>query len=204
MRRPSWLPVTDADAVIRGPAEVVEAWGQRRAMSEWARLSNRRTSRLRELLTVLPAEIALAVPLATQVDLTAQAGEPHAWNWDVLPFDDDPWAQAFVRAHPSGATLEEVGRALGLVRERVRQIEETALRKIRRAEGADDEPEDSRAAQVGADVRADGRGHGGVPRGAGGALRNGRQGALRARAVRVHCDGQGHVRARGGSESGGG
>lgn len=204
IRRPLWLPVTGADAVLRGPVKVIEAWGQRRCISEWVQLSNVGEVRLRKLLTALPAEVALMVPSATHVDVEAQPGEPRAWTWDVLPWEDDLWAQAFVDAHPEGATLAEVAEALGLVRERVRQIEETALRKIRRAEGADDEPEDSRAAQVGADVRADGRSHRGVPGRPGRPLGHGREGAREPRAVRVHCDGEGHVRARGDAQSRGG
>lgn len=47
------------------------------------------------------------------------------------PFALDPVAQAFVRKHPDGATLEEVGEAFGVSRERIRQIEEQALRHLR-------------------------------------------------------------------------
>lgn len=39
---------------------------------------------------------------------------------------------AFVDSHPSGATLDEVGQALGVCRERIRQIEAVALRKLAR------------------------------------------------------------------------
>lgn len=39
---------------------------------------------------------------------------------------------AFIDKHPDGATLEEVGEVLGITRERVRQIEFSALRKLRR------------------------------------------------------------------------
>lgn len=45
-------------------------------------------------------------------------------------FDDDLEAQAFVDAHPDGATLEEIGETLGRTRERVRQLETAALRKL--------------------------------------------------------------------------
>lgn len=40
-------------------------------------------------------------------------------------------AQAFVEQHPNGGTLDEVGQFFGLTRERVRQIEAVALRKLR-------------------------------------------------------------------------
>ena len=43
----------------------------------------------------------------------------------------DNCALDFVEDHPDGATLEEVGAALLLTRERVRQIEESALQKVR-------------------------------------------------------------------------
>lgn len=45
-------------------------------------------------------------------------------------YEDDPHAQAFVASHPDGATLEEVSVHFGLTRERVRQIEERALRSL--------------------------------------------------------------------------
>lgn len=59
-------------------------------------------------------------------------GEPGAWTWQLLPWEDDLWAQEFVQKHPCGATLEEIGEALGVSMQRVRQIEEKALRKLRR------------------------------------------------------------------------
>jgi len=40
----------------------------------------------------------------------------------------------FVDEHPGGATLEEVGEELLLTRERVRQIEVAALRKLKGSE----------------------------------------------------------------------
>jgi len=42
-------------------------------------------------------------------------------------------AFAFVDAHPCGANLSEVGDALGVCRERIRQIEVQALRNFARA-----------------------------------------------------------------------
>lgn len=50
----------------------------------------------------------------------------------TLPFEDDSAAQRFVDAHPTGALLEDVGRALGLSKERVRQLVDEALAKLHR------------------------------------------------------------------------
>ncbi len=45
-------------------------------------------------------------------------------------FADDPECQRFVADHPDGASLEEIGQALGICRESVRLIEEAALKKL--------------------------------------------------------------------------
>lgn len=59
-------------------------------------------------------------------------GHPNASSWEKLAWDDDPWAQYAVESHPEGMLLEEIGELMGLTRERVRQIEEAALRKLKR------------------------------------------------------------------------
>jgi Fe2+ transport system protein FeoA len=48
----------------------------------------------------------------------------------ALAYEDDVEAQRFVDEHPNGATLDEVGVALGLSRERVRQIEADAVANL--------------------------------------------------------------------------
>ena len=55
--------------------------------------------------------------------LDALDGEP---RWE-----HDPRAQRFVAEHPSGARLETIGEHFGLTRERIRQIQATALGKVR-------------------------------------------------------------------------
>jgi hypothetical protein len=45
-------------------------------------------------------------------------------------YADDVAAQLFVAAYPDGATLEEVGDAFGVTKERIRQIENGALRHL--------------------------------------------------------------------------
>jgi hypothetical protein len=52
--------------------------------------------------------------------------------WGELPWALHREAKEAVAAHPDGMTLEEIGDILGLTRERVRQIEATALKKLRR------------------------------------------------------------------------
>lgn len=47
-------------------------------------------------------------------------------------YDDDPACQAFVNAHADGADLAEIAAALGLSYERVRQLVDIAVRKLRR------------------------------------------------------------------------
>lgn len=49
------------------------------------------------------------------------------------PWEEDEAAQRFVMEHPWGATLEEIAGAFGVSKERVRQIEHDALRKLERA-----------------------------------------------------------------------
>ncbi len=49
---------------------------------------------------------------------------------ETLPWEDDVNAQAVVDAFPEGMTLAQVGLCFGLNRERVRQIEYEALRKL--------------------------------------------------------------------------
>lgn len=113
----------------------VEAFGERRSVREWAESIGVDARVLKQRLQVLPAEIALLFPHMICVKrFSIPEGEPKSWTWEMLPWTDDPWAQRFVEEHPGGATLSEVGGALGITRERVRQIEEVAMRKLRRGQ----------------------------------------------------------------------
>lgn len=49
-----------------------------------------------------------------------------------LPYELDAGAQAFVDAHPGGASLEDIAQAFGVTKERIRQIEVTACEKLAR------------------------------------------------------------------------
>ena len=125
-----WLPgkshpsyVWGHDAVGLGMRCLVQLGDTIATMSEWAEAlpgvsRSRGASRLKHGWSALDA----------------LAGEPR--------FEADPEARAFVDEHEGGATLEEIGAVLGVTRERVRQIEEAALRKARAAcarEGIDAE-----------------------------------------------------------------
>lgn len=61
------------------------------------------------------------------------------WNLPGKPlidkhtrYEDDYACRLFVHMNPRGQTLAVVGEALGVSRERVRQIEERALRKLQK------------------------------------------------------------------------
>ena len=101
----------------------------------WSELIGITPNILRRRLRLLPREIALSLPRYAHVDPTAEPGAPRAWTWVLLAYEDDPWAQHFVATHPGGASLEVVGVALGMGKERIRQIEEVALDKLREAGG---------------------------------------------------------------------
>ena len=112
----------------------IEAFGVVGTLAEWSwivglgeRVLQRR---LRDFHDV-SVELVLSMPSYLRADPAAAAGQPHSWTWDSLPWERDPWARAWVKQHPGGSTLEEVASALGVTRERVRQIEEVAMRKLR-------------------------------------------------------------------------
>lgn len=56
--------------------------------------------------------------------------QPVVDPWADLPYDAHREAQRIVRDNPDGMTLEEVGGVLGVTRERIRQIEVSAIRKF--------------------------------------------------------------------------
>ncbi len=61
-----------------------------------------------------------------------EPGEVGSWQWSTVPWQSDPYARRVVQAFPDGLTLEQIGWLFGLTRERVRQIEGVALRKLLR------------------------------------------------------------------------
>jgi hypothetical protein len=114
-------------------AELYTAFGQELTLDQWAWESGlpRRTIEAR-LRVGLPMEVAVSLERFARIDPTAPLGGPGSWTWYALDFEDDKWAKAFVKLHPGGASLDAVGDALGMTRERVRQLEEQIFAKLRR------------------------------------------------------------------------
>ncbi len=137
------VPVERAQPVHYTASTQVEAFGEVRSVIEWAWHLERNPNALLRYLntfTNLPAEIVLGIPKRARVCPSIEPGAPRSWTWDALPWEVDQWAQDWVRKHPGGASLQEIGDALGITREAVRQLEERAARKLRREserDGAD-------------------------------------------------------------------
>jgi hypothetical protein len=55
--------------------------------------------------------------------------------WSDLEWAEHVDAMQAVASHPEGMTLEQIGQHMGITRERVRQIEAGALRKLKNADG---------------------------------------------------------------------
>lgn len=58
-------------------------------------------------------------------------------DWADLEWERHAAAQRAVREHPAGMTLEEIGACMNITRERVRQIEHSALAKLKQNSGGD-------------------------------------------------------------------
>lgn len=57
--------------------------------------------------------------------------------WSDLEWEEHPAARLVVTNNPAGMTLEEIGAVMGITRERVRQIEHSALAKLMNSTGSD-------------------------------------------------------------------
>lgn len=103
--------------------DLVTAFGRVQSIGAWARETGiNRYVIAQRLAKGIDPEEALSVKKACELR--------EAWEGaNALPFDADAMCQAIV-ARCSPLTLETVGAILGLTRERVRQIEEVALRKF--------------------------------------------------------------------------
>lgn len=111
----------------------VEAFGEVLSIEAWSARTGIKAAVIRRRLKHLAPEAALSLSDYAHYSTDALPGGPKSWTWDGLSWERDPWAQQFVDEHPGGASLEEVGDAIGVTRERVRQIEEKAIRKLQRA-----------------------------------------------------------------------
>lgn len=130
------MPERDTEPVHYTASTLITAFGETRSVYGWSELLGQCVkSLLRKLnaLPDLPVELVLEMPRCVRIKPGAPPGGPRSWTWDALPWEADQWAQTFVAEHPGGGSLQEVGDALGMTREAVRQIEERSMRKIERA-----------------------------------------------------------------------
>ena len=129
--RSFWRPLRVAP--LTRPRPVV-AFGRCLTIEAWSEVTGISAKVLRRRLRLLPPEVAFALPKYSHADQRARAGMPLSWTWELLPYEDDPWAQDFVARHPAGASAAEVGKAIGIRKSRLLLIESSALRKLRAAE----------------------------------------------------------------------
>lgn len=129
----------------------LEVNGETRTLAEWSRvtglsyatISNRLRAGMSPHLALSSERFVRAATRYDQLrehpeqarDMTPEEilalRERYPVRWD-LPYDDDEACQRFVADHPNGATLGEIGALYGVTRERIRQIEAAALRKLKR------------------------------------------------------------------------
>jgi len=120
---------------MRERHEIVDANGRSQTLTEWAREFGVYPSVLCRRIQRHGVDKALSADAFPVKCITKREGT--SW-WPELdhPWEDDPRAQYVVAHHPDGITLDEVGLLLGVTRERVRQIEESALRKLKNQHGS--------------------------------------------------------------------
>jgi hypothetical protein len=114
----------------------IAAFGQSKPLHVWSEESGISQNALysRIFRRGWPAEVALSKPTAPT---NPRKNRVEEWpGASTLRWDDDEVAQQRL-AERDAFTLEEIGRMLGLGRERVRQIEERALAKLARLMGGD-------------------------------------------------------------------
>ena len=118
------------------PADTITAHGETLYISEWAKRLDMSEDTLRKRLAANwdPVEAVTAPKQVTNRPRSLRdavpAGAPGSRSWYDLPFEDDTWAQAFVKAHPDGASMEQVGAAMGVEVSWVCEIEQGAIKKL--------------------------------------------------------------------------
>lgn len=113
-----------------------ECDGEVRSLRQWASLLRVPYGRLLRLHAIgVPVVLTARMKRQAHVS-TGEPGAPGSWTWHALDYEDDVWAQDFVRKHPRGASLEAVADALGMTRERVSQLQDEIFAKLRAARDA--------------------------------------------------------------------
>jgi hypothetical protein len=112
--------------------------GQTRRMSEWASRLGISTDALAKRLAAgwdheeAVSTAKLKTNRARALRYAIRAGEPGSWSWYEQPFERDAYAQEFVTLHPDGASMEDVGAVMGILCSWVCEIEQGALKKLRK------------------------------------------------------------------------
>jgi hypothetical protein len=123
---------------ITPSARMLTVNGVTRPLVEWARDAGLSIDALAKRIDNgwAPAKAVTTPRQATnrprEVRYGIRAGQPGSWSWYELPYERDAHAQAFVSAHPDGATMGEVGAAMGIELTWVCEIEQGALKKLRK------------------------------------------------------------------------
>ncbi len=104
--------------------------GQTRSIKEWAEITGLpETTLFGRIYRRWDPELVLTAPRGGHRPPDARIPQIDPRS----PWADDEVAQKLVRDNPHGMTLDEVGIAFGITRERVRQIEQRAIQKLRAA-----------------------------------------------------------------------
>jgi hypothetical protein len=66
-----------------------------------------------------------------KADADIPPGEPGSLSWDLLEWDEDPWAWRVVAMNGDGMLLGEVGEMFALSEQRIEEVEKVAWRKVK-------------------------------------------------------------------------
>jgi len=115
----------------------ITSHGKTQNMSAWARELGISLSVFSRRVSAMGADAAISSGGRSLFPGDLARSKDLSW-WPELdhPWEDDPRAKYVVAHHPDGITLDEIGLLLGVTRERVRQIVESALRKLKNQPGS--------------------------------------------------------------------
>lgn len=111
----------------------LSARGVSMTVSQWSKATGLTRSLIRARKRKGFSDVdAVTIPAMTRHSrLGIPDGHPDSVNWDRDEWENDDYAWYVVQHHPEGLSLEQIGAVMGLSDERVRQIIEEALDKLR-------------------------------------------------------------------------